>query len=737
MTMKLTHYIYVLLPFLLAACDSEEVIRYVYTVGEADNEIKLSAGVVESGEQAQTRALTRGTTPSYVAFTQGTKIALRVDGYWKGHGAQTDQDWVRPTRSGTLGQADGTKNPITLSSPLYWDDYGTADPNNTDGTTSGRARGLTIYGAAVNGLTSLPTGAATDGGKLTPSDIPWGGNLAWNVGTVSTGIVDQSAGWANYDLLTSNNVKDDNTYKFADRTSGKLLEFTHAMTKVTVNLTAGKGFSDNQFQTAPKVTLLGFYYTGNVTITSKTSTATTSTANINAHLTNVKTSSSTTDWTPAPTTWAASNQTQFDALVFPGNAFGNDVNILQIEADGNIYLVTAKAINDANTAENDPFEQAKNYVFDITVNKTGIEKLEATITDWVSVTAANEAPKISVVTNYGDPTTTTEGTPTISTFTKGYSFLRSENKADNSSNINKGYTDERWMKYATSAYIMYDATNGTTASPLYWPDHNTHYFFRGVYPRLGTTGDGVPVMSQVTDGSVDYDVIAVSNEKYTHTEAGHSPSDLLIAYPHEYENESDHFSNTCRHDQDVATNGICATEGKIVMNFEHAMAQVEVILQTNTDDGATNKVEFNADTKVEIIGGYKEGYILLKDGSAMFTGKSVTDYTMTRESTEGADKDKKYLDAIIPQSLVDASNKPTLKFRITVKSTNSTGDTNVDTYETVLGITEIALSDNSKITSWEHGKKYTYTLTITKTGIVAEATLKDWEEVTATQDVWF
>lgn len=746
--------LYIAFLVLLSACSDDHLTSPTYTVGEADNAIVLRAGISEGGAGVMTRALANpdANHANHVSFKENTKVKLRVDGEWWKTADATSGDDVKKETVAQIGDIVSNTNDRhrelkDYTPQLYWDDYGTADPSNVKTTTQtqerGRNKGLNIYGIAVDGKTSLPSTPL----DLNANNLAWD-NISWNVGSVSNNVINQKSGWGDYDLLTSNNVlynaseAEDNAYKFDNRDAGKLLEFTHAMSKITVNLTAGEGFVDNKFVNKPEVTLLNFYYTGNVNVEAKTSSPTdNATTNISAHLAKVKATSGATEWSEAPTTWASSHQTQYDALTFPGNSFSDNIDIIKIEADGNIYYVNATKINVANTETNNKFEQGKNYVFKITVNKTGIDNIEATVKDWEDVTAGNEAPVINIVTNYGDPTT--GGTnPSVSTFTKDYTFLRSLNNPAGSpaSDINQGYKDNRWMKNGTTSYKMYDEATGNTESPLYWSDHSSHYFFRGVYPRLGTSGDGVPVKSQIIENTVTYDVIAVNNEKYTHDEAsGHCPSDLLIAYPHPYEDAENQYATQCRHNQDIETNGICATEGKIVMNFEHAMSQVEVKLVTNITQGATNSVTFDKNTKVEIIGGYKDGYILLKDGSSNFYGKTVADYKMHREhESTNAAYHNDYLDAIIPQSLVAADGTtPTLKFKITVKSENHASDTDVDTYETVMGIKDIPIQGGSKTNIWEPGKKYIYTLTITKTGIVSVATIKDWEEVEASEKVWF
>ena len=186
--------------------------------------------------------------------------------------------------------------------------------------------------------------------------------------------------------------------------------------------------------------------------------------------------------------------------------------------------------------------------------------------------------------------------------------------------------------------------------------------------------------------------------------------------------------------------GICATDapdgstheadGKIHLNFQYAMSQVIVQLKTNADVSSTNKVTFDEKTKVEILNGYTEGALMLGDGSSDFDGKTPKTYPMHRPTDGGYTN---YRDAIVPQTLTykDEQGKDVnLKFRITV------GD---DAYETVLGIKDIPVTIGGvqqKIDAWEPGKKYVYTLTITKTGVTVTATIADWDTVTADTPIW-
>lgn len=680
-----------LLTLWFAACSDEY--QPTYTVGEADNAIQLRAGI--SGENPAVRASRANDTEHahHLLFAEGSKLALRIDGYWKKLDTEsTSKDNVLKSTTGTAGTVDkDSHRALTLSPKVYWDDYGTADPDNTEG----RGRGLTIYGAAVSGYNGT-TGTSglpqvADGNTL--EGISNWTAVSWTLPTNQTA----NNAITNHDLLTSNNIKNggDGTLKFEDwkkkdGTASDLLVFTHAMTKMTVNLTPGEGFAGN-FQQTPTVTLLNFYYKGTVDVETKTSTASTADRG---------------DIQLQPGTVGALGMTPFSGLVFPGNQFANTDNIAKIEADGNIYYVTAAKLNAAITSGDKTLLQGTNYVLNVTVNKTGVD-VTATIKDWDTVTAANEKPIINFGKCYGE-----EGMD----FEKGFTFYRSLDKAS-------GYTDKTAVSYADSRYTM--------SPQLYWPNHQTHYFFRGIWP------------TNFDESKVSTDGIAVKNCPYL---ADAYPSCLMLGMPRKADGTPD---ETCKNGHTDASGnpleGICATdapdgsshdtEGLLHMNFQYAMAQVIVKLKTSQDENGNllaNAITINEHTKVEIVNGYTAGKIKFADGTSDFTGKTTADFEMTNDNgIDGAltNQYANYRNAVVPQSLTNAADDD-LKFRITIGAAPNT-----DVYETVLGIKNIKV-DGKTITAWEPGKRYIYTLNITKTGIQVTATLKDWTDVTGSEDIW-
>ena len=720
--MKHIHYLYIAALTFLIACSSEERIT-TDSNEDPSGPIELSADIVEGSTKATTRSGAEDNHANHQALTSDTKLALRVSGTWTEHGESPYA--VVKTTTATVGAetSSGSKhNSLTCSPLLYWDDYGSADPANA---TTGRTEGLTIYGAAINGKT------------IAPSVSDWTA-LSWTLPANQTASESTPA---DKDLLISNNIKagtGDGTYKFDSRASGKLLEFTHALSKITVNLNANNGFTDGVFASAPEVKL-----TSNNASTSYAEWAyTTGTINIT-------TGAVSSQANPAVITmWqAVSAPDGYDitkeALVMPGSQFSaDDAIIARINADGNIYYVTAEKIRTAISASHASegaysTEAGKNYIINVTVNKTDIV-VTATVANWTNISADEVAPVINVSGDLG-------GSAVISA-DKTFSFYRSSFP-----NINLGYSYDESLKennyYKEESVLGYTHSTTTwTMSPvLYWPNHNTHYQFRAVWPRTVTTTTGDEdkprVVREVPIGQTsEYQLIKVHNEAYT---PDHFPSDLMIARPDVPNGYQNCGNNEVGHQKvNLYTNGICAREGTINLKFKYMMAQVEVILTTTDTD--YDKVKLDG-AIVELVNVHKTGSVKLGDMEVITTGTSPLsnpvldtfgDYTLDYNSTS-----THYHSAIVPQPLrfTEPLADGNLKFRI--KIMNAAGDAVDDIYYADIKPISVKVTSSSDaaapVTNWESGKHYVYTLHLSKTEIKVTATLANWTEVTASQTVWF
>ena len=720
--MKHIHYLYIAALTFLIACSSEERIT-TDSNEDPSGPIELSADIVEGSTKATTRSGAEDNHANHQALTSDTKLALRVSGTWTEHGESPYA--VVKTTTATVGAetSSGSKhNSLTCSPLLYWDDYGSADPANA---TTGRTEGLTIYGAAINGKT------------IAPSVSDWTA-LSWTLPANQTASESTPA---DKDLLISNNIKagtGDGTYKFDSRASGKLLEFTHALSKITVNLNANNGFTDGVFASDPEVKL-----TSNNASTSYAEWAyTTGTINITTGAVSSQSN-------PAVITmWqAVSAPDGYDitkeALVMPGSQFSaDDAIIARINADGNIYYVTAEKIRTAISASHASegaysTEAGKNYIINVTVNKTDIV-VTATVANWTNISADEVAPVINVSGDLG-------GSAVISA-DKTFSFYRSSFP-----NINLGYSYDESLKennyYKEESVLGYTHSTTTwTMSPvLYWPNHNTHYQFRAVWPRTVTTTTGDEdkprVVREAPVGQTsEYQLIKVHNEAYT---PDHFPSDLMIArpdVPNGYQNCGNNEDGHIK--KNLYTDGICAREGTINLKFKYMMSQVEVILTTTDTD--YDKVKLDG-AIVELVNVHKTGSVKLGDMEVITTGTSPLsnpvldtfgDYTLDYNSTS-----THYHSAIVPQPLrfTEPLADGNLKFRI--KIMNAAGDAVDDIYYADIKPISVKVTSSSDaaapVTNWESGKHYVYTLHLSKTEIKVTASLANWTEVTASQTVWF
>lgn len=662
----------------MTAC-SDYVDNETYTVGKADNEIHFATGVVsESASRAASHAVYNTESYEFLPLAQGTKLHIKTEGTWAGKA--NDGAVTHYTQTGTAGTPGTDKSPIT-GVGIYWDDYGIADPENS----TNRAAGINVYAACIDGKDASAIGTISDWTSLSWTTKP-GDSQSWQDKDLLFSNNNSDEGKTNSTNMNKNNV---GRYKFATQ-KGRTdcnLELHHAMSKITINLKAGKGFTDAKFVSDPTVTLQSVKLNGSVNIKALTATASgeTTTAAI------AKSSTTTENYTAT-----------YEGLVFPGNelaesqkAAAKSGGFAKINCDGNIYNIYADELMAAmKTAENNTedyvFHSGKNYILNIIVDKTEI-KVTATVTDWVNVNAEEETPLININDIYGH--TGTE-------FANGFSFYMKEASA---TSFTKG-TDVEYHADAVAPARKYSLT-----TPLYWPNHNTHYNFRGIYPIVG---DGGTPTSKVTATAV-----SVANAAYSSCTF---PSDLMIGYPR---TENDAAADeTCKPHNKA---GICATEGDIRMNFLYAMSQVEVILKSELEAGMPEaaKVTLNGNTGIDILNGYTSGSIALMTGVATCTGDKAT-WPMAGGVYNSETKQYDVNNAVVPQSLTG------LKFRVKVDGGNDT----FDYYEAT--IADI-LVGGSKITEWKPGKKYVYTLNITKTGIKVTATLKDWETVTSDENhIW-
>lgn len=684
--------------------------------------IMLQVGVSNSPAQ---QPLTRAAGDTYVALSQSTKFKLLVKGTWTGN---TPSEIIKTTIA-TAGTeqpfANGKENALTFDPDLYWDDYGTGDPANAE---TGRTEGLDILAVAVDQATTA----------MNIADEAWNGTMQWSLRTDGKDVLTQ-------DILVANNLSDGKTpgrLTFANRNDKEKsrLIFQHLMSKITFNLKPADGFMQADrtyaFTASPTVTLNrkryeggslpegGEYAIADGTISIREAMATPS-SEMKTIIAGDKTDKVVSDYKV---------NTQV-ALVYPGTCLGgtdNDV-VARIAADKNYYYVTAKEIRAAIDAAGGHTAYKTlpgyNYIINVTVKKTGVN-VTATVTNWVDVTADEASPVIALTAGAGDKDQKGDWT---ATGVDGFDFFRSTAKLtrySDETSLKEGdsYKPLRKVKWGTTsgttsprACVFLDNT-GTTETPLYWPDHDTHYHFRGVYPATTTAAastDAPLVKAFTISEGATAQGIAVKNGAYKQATF---PSNLMIGMP---EIAAGSQCESGEHTQvDMSEKGICARSGKINLNFRYMMSQVEIQLAHSLAEGTEGDVTLDDQTTVEIVGGYTDGYIRLGDREAV--GQTQGDYKTTVVAGD-ANKLKRH-DIVLPQDLTG------MKFKITV---NNAGGTRDYYYATIQDIpVRIGSGASQSITKWKSGKHYKYTLKLKKTAMEITATLTDWITVEADEDIW-
>lgn len=670
----------------LGACTSEDVSDSFDRT--ADGTIDFNVGVEASPAN---RTVTRGGESSaskYYAMKAGTQVRLKVDGTWAGKDPEAIS---KKTTCTTIAATDAAPTINALSftenEMLYWDDYGTGDPNNKTNTDNG----LKVLGVAVDGMAEAPA----------VKDTEWE-SLSWPVITDGKDVL-------NGDIIVSNNLSTD-PYKFVKPTKENVrnMIFVHPLSKITFNLTAADGFTkgsvgatDKKFEKDPRVIMTNATELADTADVSNNYVLATGTVNIQKAT--AESDGQTSKVIAGTTSITDANITVIkQAVVYPGTQLGadDDAVIAIVNADDNIYYIRAKEIHDAikTIGGHTDFKTLPgyNYIINVRIKKTGII-LTATVTKWVDVNSDEVHPVINVNTSIGGGSEMPAGANV-------FAFYRSEA-------IDKGYTND-----ATPEMEADGTVNWTNTTTLYWTSHYQHYHFRGIYPATTTV---------VEDATDQTQYVEVANGDY---DAATFPSNFVMGMP---EIAAGTLCGNPDHTQvDMSIHGICAREAEINLNFRYMMSKVEVLLSSSAE-GAHDHVDLS-NVKVELVNVYNKGHILLKDRSAVVTGIAADFELPLVDATK-----HQYLGIIVPQELTytAAGAATNLRFRITVTNADSTKDIYYADVEPILKKgTTVKVAPEDK---WLSGTHYVYNLKVTKTEVKASASLTDWKVEEAEQEVWF
>ena len=573
----------------LAACSSsdDEVINN--NLGKAPVEFNSN---LSSAATVTTRA------DVVRAFLSDTKLALKIvsnkgDYSDVNDGTNGITKTTTATAAGIASAAVDTKSNVTFTAAetAYWDDM------------FGYGGKLTVTGLAIPGNTTTSTIDNTQ--KLTVEASQNSTNYAKSDIVYSNNTQYPSGGTDNRLMYDSGNKK---------FPAGNLI-FKHALSKITINIVHGTGFTTNNFVGEPTVTLNGFSYTGTLTLLSGAVITSTDPQYIK-------------DITPEKITKNTGFDYSYQALVIPNSRdfeTKGDDHAITITVDNNTYYVKLSEIVPSGTKA---LESNKNYTVNITINKTGIQTF-AQLVDWVDVPVDN----VPVIVN-----STAIGETKVGNTVGPFDLYRTSD-----ANASTSYDENSTTTGVNPAATVTYTSGAYTCSPLiYWPDHVTPYSYRGM--TTGTT---------VTEDKTGGDYVSVTSVNGTAANG----TDLILGAPYTT------YPGTFLDPKP-------ATSGNVNMIFTHKKPLIIVRLTTNTTAGATDNVVL-AGATVKINGTYTTGKFAMKDFA--FTPGTKSNYSMSggTETTTGSGI-YEFNCYSLPQTSLDG-----VTFTITTAGNNNTYTVNV------------------------------------------------------------
>ena len=515
--------------------------------------------------------------------------------------------------------SQNTKQTSNLTPTLYWDDFS----NETNDVRLGNHYLQSYYGYCYNG------------GTPTVNLVESTGVLGWAVPYDQTtdGALQQA------DLLWSAEqtpIK----YDHAEGNRGKLvLPYTHAMSMVTVVVTAADGFSNGALNNT-WLELQG------MNRTCKTTAPTYGISDVgqgtdNSGLVKMK-----------PTSTEGMTRT-YQAIVVPQTALAVGTSFLKINgAEDNNYevKVTQNMLDGwASGLSEGKMQSGYNYQLNVTINKVGID-VSATITNWNTV----EATGTGEIKFQNDVTTT--GPIADELKVGGMDIYKSTSQS----------FDEK------STTLTWDGTNSTwTYSPtIYWAGQGDASYFRALSPAASTTA-----MAQ--------------------------GNDVLWGF-------------ACDADADISKVGtqnevkITPRTGDVSLRFRHAMSKITVQLVSSGEAAVVL-----TDALISITNLANAGTLDLVKGTIQAGEKQSKPIDcFCSASHPVVDKPKLDNYCVIPQSIGHDAV-------LTVKLADGT------TYS--LPLNTCKDSSGQSIATWEQGRHYVYTITLTKGSISFRALIKEWE----------
>lgn len=653
------------------------------------------------------------------------------------------------------------------------------------------------YGG-VNVSSNIPNWKKEDGSNTSNNNITWtvtkGTAGSSTDGTIVPSTGQDGATIENEDLCYSNNIQTDNTlgkygryvYDFTsnkypdysgvavDHKDGHLrlalknstdktteghfdkghLIFRHALTRLTVNLKEGAGFntsSDGDFK-----------FTG-LTNMKVYGVPVSNTLNIKEG-----------KWESSPTTGniermhelatASGYNHTLRAQFIPGYVFTeNDAtNVLEYSIDDNTYYITQgmiyKALAEAKAADGTllnqgeietinskyaiQMKQGKNYVINITVNKTAIANVTATLVGWEyvktdEVEAHNSYITLSIMDKTDKPC-------------NNFDLYRADDPESNPYTSGDVPVRTNWFKHYTDtdkATLSGPTTAGVWTTNWFWESNKSFYHFR-------TVNQGVSINpgAETTDPK---DYFSVTSGQLADANDYHWGAPMKSGVTMKYDVNKGF--------NDFLYPAIGSTTYQINIIEHHMMSNIHIVLHTDTKTDETNHKLIVAEngvylsnstsqTTVELNRFYKDGTVEMARGvvnpaanSTSLTATASINAPSTYypkadivigETTYNVDnvgETNKYSYRIVPQVL-NRGTTPTDADKIGLTITTPDGNKyfvpELALITAVTGTNTQHHKADEAVTRWYPGYDYTYHIRLHKTGIESiTCSIVDWIKV--------
>lgn len=725
--MIIKKHIYIVLALctvVLSGCSSDVAVPDTLSGDGTKTPLTVTALLDASGKAAKTRAVdkTFETSDQLLAYirhvkwdgtTAGARNSVSADKaprlvtFTKGSVAMTAYSGVDITPIGTgvaLGLAStNTQQTSDLTNDLgvggghiYWDDFSNASSTETDLHTANHYL-QSYYGYCYNGGT--PSTALTE----------------------ATGVL----GWAIQKDQNTNGIKTSDLLWSAEQTpvaynhasnredgtrAGLVLPYTHAMSKVTINVIAGEGFESTYNFTNTGVKLDNVRV--KCTATAPTATLTYPGKDVTTAKDDVimqKGTLGTTDEKPSHT---------FQAIIVPSVlTVGNKLASIT-DMDGNEYFVyvTDNIINGwssqltdtdedihSGTAQVRPQTRAEeaqipagtghemksgvHYILNVTVNKTEVT-VSATILDWNEITAEGE----------------------------GEIFFEHDIKDD-------GTIDNALKDHGFDVYKSTTTTFGAKATSLRWNRTTEKWKYNpAIYWQGGQNEEYFRALANVRADAAG----TPANESLAMENGRDALWGTTPAHSGKYDDD-----NTYSYIEGAA---LAPRTGKVPLLFYHAMAKITI----NLKDISAGVTGADPASLLDLHGATIQ-LTNLATGGTIELDKGVITPSATEDKTFSEDR------GAIPSRMGFFAAKENgedthYNANVTVRDYFITPQTignkallivtlaNGTTYKAQLNQCKLTGS-NTPVAAWERNKHYIYDITLAKDQILFRAEIKDWDKV--------